>query len=258
MPESYFRFYASLNDFLPRKHRFVRFPYKYQEHQTIKHIIESIGVPHPEVDLILINGEPASFEKMVPDHSHVSVYPHFSSLDISSLNGNENRGKISGFICDGHLGKLATYLRLLGIDVWYENNAPDELLAEIAHRTGKVLITRDRGLLKRNIVREGYCVREKEPAMQLAEILNLYHHRLEIHPFSRCPRCNTILKDIEKEKIIDRLELKTKLYYNHFKICSHCNKIYWRGSHYEHMLELLNFVKEKLGKNSEEIFQDVL
>ncbi|HEY62036.1 MAG TPA: Mut7-C ubiquitin/RNAse domain-containing protein [Anaerolineae bacterium] len=252
MNTSYFRFYAELNDYLPADWRYKRFPYQYENHQTIKHLIESWGVPHTQVGLILINGISVAFSSRVADGLHVSVFPYFSRFKINELSKVLSPEiKTYRFINDGHLGKLTTYMRLLGLDVLYRNNFSDKELVEIAITKGRILLTRDRNLLKRREVVYGYCISTTEPREQLIEILRRFHLTDKIHPFKRCPRCNGILKPIEKEKILHRLEPKTKRYYNEFKICDSCSRIYWKGSHYG---RITNFIKGVIQESKVKIY----
>ena len=135
----------------------------------------------------------------------------------------------------GYLGKLADYLRLLGFDVLYKPEWDDPELAQIACDQSRVLLTRDRGLLKRKIVTRGYCVRSDAPPDQVEEIIHHFGVRDQITPFKRCIRCNGLLLPVEKSAIIERLQPLTRLYYNEYTQCQDCSQIYWKGSHYQHM-----------------------
>jgi len=202
-------------------------------------MIEALGVPHTEIDLILVNGESVDFLYSVKDTDYISIYPPFESLDISPL--SKVRPHPLGqfcFILDTHLGKLSAYLRLLGFDTLYRNNYKDEELADLS-REGRILLTRDVGLLKRSIVTHGYWLRETNLRKQLIELFNRFDLLSAIAPFQRCIKCNGLLKPIQKEAINDRLLPKTKNYYNEFHICPSCNQIYWKGSHYERMQQFI-------------------
>ena len=154
---AYFRFYAELNDFLPKNRRYVLFPLTFKNRQTVKHLIESIGVPHPEVDLILVNSEPKDFSYIVQDRDVISVYPVFESFNISAENKLRPEPlREPKFVLDGHLGRLAAYLRLLGFDCLYRNDYADEEVTGISHDENRICLTRDRGLLKRKIITRNY------------------------------------------------------------------------------------------------------
>ena len=247
MNTSYFRFYASLNDFLPSQWRNKTFPYCYESHQTVKHLIESMGVPHTQVSLILINGTSVGFERRVLDASFVSVYPCFHDFDVGHISKVlPPKLNTFQFVNDGHLGKLTVYMRLLGLDVSYSNDILDDELVEIAVNEGRILLTRDRGLLKRKEIVYGYWIHATDPREQVREVLWRYQLKDVIKPFTRCPRCNGILVPVEKEKILHLLEPKTKKYYNEFKICKSCSRIYWRGSHHDRISQFLSDTLESL------------
>jgi uncharacterized protein with PIN domain len=230
------RFYAELGDFLPPDRRGVTIEYALNEHASVKHVIEALGVPHTEVDLVLVNGESVDFSYLVQDGDRISVYPVFESLDIAPLVRVRPRPlREPRFVLDTHLGKLAAYLRMLGFDTLYRNDYGDETLARLSHGERRILLTRDRGLLKRSIVTHGYHVRETSPERQLVEILRRFDLFRLIAPFRRCMRCNGLLEPVRKDAIADRLEPKTRRYYDEFAICRTCDRIYWKGSHYRDM-----------------------
>ncbi|RMG93369.1 MAG: twitching motility protein PilT [Chloroflexi bacterium] len=242
-----FRFYAELNDFLPVYRRQVSFTYAFQEPVSVKHLIEALGVPHTEVEIILANGRSVDFSYLVQDKDEIAVYPPFTRLDVSPLvvlrppPPNPPR-----FVLDNHLGRLARYLRLLGFDTVYLNHdADDARLAQIAHDENRILLTRDRGLLKRSLVVHGYCLRSRDPRRQLTAVLRRYQLHAYIHPWQRCLRCNGRLQPVDKAAILDRLEPKTRLYYHEFQICTDCGQIYWKGSHFNRLEKLVTAVRQK-------------
>lgn len=235
-----FRFYEELNAFLSRDRRKRAFRYRCARRATVKQAIESLGVPHTEVELILVNGESVDFTHMLNDGDRVSVYPQFESLDIRPLlRVRERPLRAPRFIADAHLAALARYLRMLGFDVFMNDTLDDAGIAELGAREKRVVLTRDRELLKHRIISHGCYVHESNPRRQLEEIVARLDLRGDIMPFTRCMECNALLEDIEREKIIDRLPAGTAEYYNRFRICSGCKKIYWPGSHYERMSELI-------------------
>jgi len=235
MRQAAFRFYAELNDFLPPERRTRAFPHAFALPASVKDMIESMGVPHTEVDLILVNGKPAEFSHLVQDGEHISVCPAFTLLNVSSLLRLRPPLQDFRFVLDIHLGRLATYLRMLGFDVLYEISCDDQDLSRISARQNRILLTRDRGLLKRGEVTYGYFVRGTEPRKQLVEILRRFNLFRAVAPFQRCLRCNSLLQPVSKESISDRLPRRTGQYYNDFRICPSCDRIYWAGSHHEHM-----------------------
>ena len=242
---AFFRFYAELNDFLLKKRRYVSFPLTFKNRQSVKHLIESIGVPHPEVDLILVNSEPRDFSYLVQDKDVISVYPVFESFDISAENKlRPDPLREPKFVLDGHLGRLAAYMRLLGFDCLYRNDYADEELTEISHNENRICLTRDRGLLKRKIITRGYCLRSMDSRQQVKEVLRRFDLLGSVKPFQRCAHCNGILEDVDKKEIVDQLLPKTKQYYDKFSRCSECGHIYWKGSHFERIVILIEDLLE--------------
>jgi uncharacterized protein len=195
------------------------------------------------VDFILVNGEPVDFSYHVQDGDRVSVFPRFRSIDISSLAHllpalpGERR-----FVADGHLGRLAAYLRMLGFDTLYRSDYRDEEIARLSSTEDRILLTRDRGLLKRNEVRRGYYVRAMEPAQQLAEVLREFALSSAIAPFRRCMHCNALLRARAKECVQQRLLPQTAKYFEEFYACPNCERVYWKGSHYRRMRRLIESV----------------
>jgi uncharacterized protein with PIN domain len=231
---AHFRFYAELNDFVAPEKRQRTVVYPFQGPVSVKHMIEAAGIPHTEVELVLASGESVGFDYLVQDGDRISVYPAFATIDVFPI--TQLRPPVPtphGFILDNHLGQLARYLRLLGFDALYFNDeADDPELAKIAHDEGRILLTRDRGLLKRGLVTFGYCLRTKDSKEQLTAVLHRYQLHDQINPWSRCLRCNGMLQPVAKTEINHRLEPKTKRYFNEFRICVACEQIYWQGSHF--------------------------
>jgi hypothetical protein len=247
MPQVYFHFYGELNDFLLPGQWNTPIVYPLAGSAAVKHPIEALGVPHPEVDLILVNGRPVDFGYQLQPNDQVYVYPMDRTPTVYAS------GRVRPplmppvrFALDTHLGQLATYLRLFGFDALYRNDFDDYTLAQIASGENRVLLTRDRGLLKRKVIVYGYCVRENAPKIQLISVLRRYNLANHISVWQRCLRCNALLKPTPKEAILDRLEPKTKLYYNEFQQCPNCNQVYWRGSHYTRMQAFIESVMDEV------------
>jgi uncharacterized protein with PIN domain/sulfur carrier protein ThiS len=238
------RFYAELNDFLPRQRRFRDVERSFAVGTTVKDLIESTGVPHTEVDLILVNGDSVDLSYDVKDGDRISVYPTFESFDISpALRVRSEPLRVTRFVLDVHLGKLARHLRLLGFDTLYERDRPDRELAEISARENRILLTRDVGLLKRRIVTHGYFVRERDPGAQLREVVARLELARAVRPFTRCLNCNGELEPVDKEEIEDRLEARTRRHFDEFWVCRACKNVYWRGSHYDKLLRLVASIR---------------
>ncbi len=230
MPNARFTFLPDLNDFLTTERRKGDFWYAFESGQTIKHLIEAAGVPHTEVGRVMVNDQPVEFDYQVRDGDRVTVAP--------ATGDNDPLGE-PRFVLDNHLGRLAAYLRMLGFDVIYRNNFDDEELAQITAEEDRILLTRDRRLLMRKVVQRGYCLRSLDSRQQAIEVLRRFALFQAITPFKRCLRCNTPLERVSKEGILDRLEPLTKKYYEEFHRCPACGQIYWKGSHYEHMQQMI-------------------
>jgi len=246
MPEATFRFYAELNDFLPTQWRQKSFQCCFSSHTSIKHVIEALGVPHTEIDLILVNGTPVDFRFHAGDKDAISVYPMFESLDITAILRLRARPlRDPRFILDAHLGKLAAYLRMLGFDTLYKNDFHDEELAVISSQQKRTLLTRDRGLLKRNLITRGAYIREVRPVWQAVEVLKKFDLLHAIMPFTRCLICNERLVSVDKEAVNHRLLPETSRFFCEFVLCPVCDKVYWKGSHYERMQKTLDFIQKE-------------
>ena len=240
MAEARFRFYAELNDFLPPERRFVEFPYQFLDVATVKDRIESLGVPHTEVDLILVNGQTVDFAYRVQDGDRVSVYPVFEAFDIAGLTRLRPEPlREPRFVLDTHLGRLAAYLRLMGFDTLYQNCWTDEQLAQVSRDQRRILLTRDVGLLKRSAVTHGYFVRQTDPRWQLAEVVKRFELARLRKPFSRCLRCNALLEAVAKEEVRSQLPAGTAALHDEFQRCPGCGRVYWRGGHYRRLRELM-------------------
>jgi uncharacterized protein with PIN domain len=252
MNQASFRFYAGLNDFLPMKRRQFTFSHSFDGHPSIKDTIEALGVPHTEIDVILVNGESVDFSYLMRDGDQVSVYPPFEHIDIGQpVRIRPDPPAEARFVLDVHLGRLASYLRMLGFDTLYRNDYDDPELAQISRDEERILLTRDRGLLKRSMVRHGYSVRSTNPRQQLVEIVERYNLFDAINPFRRCARCNGLLEPIAREDIGDRLPADMRDYHDEFKICGSCGQLYWRGTHTARMEQLIEHVRaQKPGTES--------
>lgn len=198
-------------------------------HKTsVKDVIESFGVPHPEVDLIVFNGQPVDFSFHLEADTALEVYP--ISATCSSTFRLQARD-VRAFVADGHLGKLTRDLRLLGIDVSYNRDANDRELLNTMVRENRALLTRDRPLLMHRVVKTGYFPRSQDPMEQTVEVIRRFGLARSFAPFVRCLRCNGSLATVSKEAVIDQLEPLTRLYYDDFQRCPQCGQSYWRGSH---------------------------
>lgn len=234
------RFYGDLAKLIPGK------PSKYIIERTIpeptsaKDLIEACGVPHTEVDLILIDNQPVDFSYLIEKNERISVYPVFCELEIPVSVRLQKRSITSPlFLADVNLGKLARYLRMAGFDTAYSNEAEDDELISQMQGEDRVLLTRDRKLLMRNAVKKGYWPRSDHPAEQFKEVLTRFDLIDEVIPFSRCINCNGVLQTVAKKDVINQLEPLTKKHFNRFSQCPDCKQIYWAGSHRDRLDPIL-------------------
>ncbi len=236
MASVHLRFYAELTDCLPGRSAVAGFDHCFSGQVSIKDMIESLGVPHTEVDLILANGSSVDFSYRVRDGDRVSVYPVFESIDIKPLlRVRPHPLRVVRFVLDVHLGKLASYLRLLGFDSLYRGDFEDDTLAVLASAQHRILLTRDRGLLKRSQVSHGYWIRAENPRLQLIEVLRRFDLCNSLDPFGRCLRCNEKIQEVVKEEVAFRLRPRTREHYREFWLCPRCDRVYWKGSHHRQM-----------------------
>jgi uncharacterized protein len=234
MFQAFFNFSEELNIFLPSDKRNKTFPYYFDGTPSVKHLIEALGVAHTEIGAISVNSRPVDLSYLVHEQDHIQV------TSATALTDNYNHPDLEPhFILDNHLGKLAVYLRMLGFDSLYRNNYQDQELAQVSSQEKRILLTRDRRLLMRSIVLQGYCLRSLNPIDQMVEVCQRYNLTEKIKPFQRCLCCNSPLDPISKGEILPRLQPLTRKYYDEFHICPVCDKIYWKGSHYEHMQQLI-------------------
>jgi uncharacterized protein with PIN domain len=249
MPTAEIRCYGELNDFLPERERGRAFRYRFAVSGSVKDALESLGVPHPEIDLLLVNGEPAGFERLLADGDRVAAYPRFRRIDISAVSPvhlplpEEPR-----FALDGHLGKLARYLRLLGFDAAHRPQADDEALARAAAGEDRILLTRDLDLLKRRVVRRGYRVRSTRPRAQLAEVVRQFSLTDRCRPFTRCLVCGEQLAPVSPGEAAGRVPPGVAARHHAFRACPGCGRVYWPGSHHRRLSTL---VEEALGMAAE-------
>jgi hypothetical protein len=225
------RFFGALNDFLGLKQKGRWIERRLNGHPSIGDTVESLGVPHPEIAKVSVNGKPAPLSRQLRDQDRVCVRPVRKVKD-----------GVPKFVLDVHLGKLAKYLRLLGFDTLYRNDYSDRKIAQLSEQGGRTVLTRDIGLLKRKKILRGYWLREDKPLRQLEAVLDRFEPAGAVTPFSRCLCCNGRLRGVSKRSVEKEIPPKTRKYYKEFYRCSKCAKIYWPGSHYRKMEA---FIKNK-------------
>ena len=240
-----FRFYEELNEFLPVHQRKKSFEYNFTGTPSVKNSIEAIGVPHTEVDLILVDGVSVDFEILLEGGEQVSVYPVFESLDISPVVRLRPKPlRESRFVVDVNLGKLAQKLRLLGFDTLFRNDLEDDEIVQISVNEKRIILTRDKGVLKHSAATHGYWVRNSDPQKQLREVVERLQLQNSFRPFSRCSICNGSLIEVDAEVVKDKVPEDTFSMCNEFWKCSGCGQIYWEGTHFEKILRWIENLKK--------------
>jgi uncharacterized protein len=236
-----FRFYEELNDFLAPERRRREFDSPCARAATTKHMIEALGVPHTEVELILVNGESVGFDRLLRDGDRVAVYPKFEALDVTPLlRVRDHPLRVMRFVADAHLGGLAHLLRMTGFDTLYDNNFYDSEIEAIAASEGRIVLTRDRELLKRSGITHGCYVRALKSALQLREIFERLDLARGARPFTLCLHCNAPLHLIDKALVSDRVPPLVRDCYQQFSTCDVCRRVFWQGSHWRRMCELVD------------------
>jgi len=239
MPTVSIRVYAELNDFLPRERRGRSFSHEADAHSTVKDTIEGFGVPHPEIDLITVNGEPVPLAHRLRNGDRVAVYPRFHS--IAPEPGHRLAPTVlrpARFATDVHLRQLAHRLRLAGFDA--VEVADDAALAQRAHTDSRIALTRDRELLKRRLVGAGCWIRHADPDAQFVEVLRHFELADDVRPFTRCLRCNVLLETVPKNDVLDRVPPGIPPLFDEFHHCPSCRRVYWRGSHFDRLRHRLD------------------
>jgi len=247
MSTAYFDLQPEFHFFLPRDKRDVTIALAFKGRQSLKHLIESLGVPHTEVGQVTVNGQARSLDSLPHNGDRIEIRPAAPGCPLEAR-----------FLLDSHLGRLASYLRMLGFDCLYNNDYGcvvgnhygcvvgnhyhDDGIAGILAEDPRILLTRDRRLLMRKVVQYGYCLRSLDPPEQLIEVVRRFDLSGKTTPFHRCLRCNHPLEPVSKETVLDRLEPLTKIHFDEFHLCPACDQVYWKGSHVERMERLIESV----------------
>ncbi|MBI3168214.1 MAG: Mut7-C ubiquitin/RNAse domain-containing protein [Chloroflexi bacterium] len=233
MSKATFIFHGRLNDFLKRAQREQKISVEFKGEQSVKHLAESLGVPHPEIGEVQVNGQGEALDFITRDGDTLDIFPIPNGFDAEPR-----------FLLDCHLGRLTAHLRALGFDCLYENDFDDPDMADIVAAEGRILLTRDRSLLMRKKVEHGYCLRSLDSMEQLKECIVRFELAGRIHPFHRCLKCNHPLEPVEKAKVLHMLKPLTRQYFDEFHQCPACGQVYWKGSHYDKMSELIERLQE--------------
>jgi hypothetical protein len=234
------RFYEELNDFLPPEQRKRSFETTFHGTRSVLDLIQALGVPHTEIDVILVDGESVGFDHRVEGGERIAVYPTFERFDVSSVTRLRPEPlREPRFVCDVHLGHLARDLRTLGFDTSYERELTDDEIVARAVDEHRIVLTRDRGILERRAVTHGHWIRTTDPEAQVAEVVRALDLKGSIELFTRCRECNGELEAVARVTVHDEVPPKIFAEHDEFTRCSRCRRVYWRGSHYDRMRERL-------------------
>lgn len=244
---AFVRCYAELNDFLPGVRRYATFPVSLQTPMSVRDVAGIVGIPHDHIDLILVNGTSVEFSSVVSNEDRIAFYPVFESFDISPVTKlRDTPLRQRRFVLDVHLGKLASHLRMLGFDSVYNNSFRDDELERIAVDEHRTLLSKDRELLERDTITRCYLVKNTDPRQQLIEVLCRFDLVSSVRLFTRCIECNMLLERVDKSLIMDRLPGRVRRLFDEFQTCRSCDRIYWKGSHFQRMKQFVDGVMKEM------------
>ncbi len=240
MSKATFRFYEELNDFLPRHRRKTDFEAEFTARRSIKDMIEALGVPHTEIDLILANGKSVDFKYILKDGNRISVYPVFESLESEKVTHKQKKPlRRTRFIADFNLGNIVRYMRVLGFDIYSDSSLTRDKIIELSKKENRIILTTSRTPLKFKDISHGIFLRPGSVEEQIRYVMDYLDIKDKVKPFSRCLRCNEKLTSIPIEGISDRIPPGTKSFCNEYTYCETCDKIFWRGSHVDEMQKVV-------------------
>ncbi|RYZ34907.1 MAG: twitching motility protein PilT [Myxococcaceae bacterium] len=238
------RFHGALNDFLAPERRGVAFTHVLQGSPSVKDLIESLGPPHPEVDVVLVDDEPVGFEHRAEADTSLAVYPvHLAPRLPPESRVGPPLPDMPRFVLDVGLGRLSGFLRMLGFDTLWRNDFADDHLARLSRQESRVLLTRDLGVLKRSEVVHGYFPRATDPAHQLVEVVRRYALTSRMRPFSRCMACNAPLSNATPDEVQGRVPEGVAGRHSHFRQCPGCQRVFWPGTHHDRMQALVDTLR---------------
>lgn len=245
MNRATFRFYEELNDLLPRSRQKIEFEVYFRGKGSAKDMIEAQGVPHTEVDLILVNGISVDFGYMIQDGDRISVYPVFESLDIEDVTHlRQIPLRRPRFIADINIGDIVKYMRALGLDVYFDPDLSPRGIIHVSKQEKRTILTKSRKLLKYRDVTHGIFIRPGTRIDQIRRIIDFLSLRAHIHPFSRCLRCNTPLVQVPKQRVMDRIPPKVRTWGDEYVYCAHCDQVYWKGTHFDRIKKVVDEILE--------------
>jgi uncharacterized protein len=239
--ETIVRVYEELNAFLPSHQQKKDFTIQIDSNTQIQELLDILKLPISKVDLILLNGESAGLDYQLNAGDRISIYPVFETFNIDSINRlREIPLRRLRFACDVHLGKLAKYLRMLGLDVFYKNDIYYYQIINLSLEQERIILTKDNELVKDKRITRAYLVKQSNPRMQLFEIISYFDLIGIIKPLSRCLKCNLSVQPVEKNSIKKQVPAPILNLHQSFMKCYGCKRIYWMGSHYQAMMNWIS------------------
>ena len=142
------------------------------------------------------------------------------------------------FVADVMVGKLARWLRVLGLDVVYSNVLTDDEIMRLAKSENRIILTRDTGMLSRLIESRYVFIESDHYKDQVQQVVRTFDLK-EFRVFSRCLECNTLLQDVDREAVFEKVPPFVYLTQDRFAICPTCDRVYWHGTHADEMLKRL-------------------
>jgi uncharacterized protein with PIN domain len=249
-----FRFYEELNDYLRPELRKRTLTRPIADTPSVKDAIEALGVPHTEIDLILVDGRSVRFNHKLSGGERIAVYPEFERFDITPIHRLRSRPlRTPRFVADAHLGTLARHLRLLGFDTLYDTERPDAELAQLTSSERRILLTRDVGLLKRKAVERGYWLRATDPERQIEEVVDALQLTRALRPFTRCMSCNGRLAPVARARVTGLVPPRVHGRFRAFTRCRICRRIYWRGTHFTRLQRLVAHLRSPRGPRRSDV-----
>ncbi|MGX1560787.1 Mut7-C RNAse domain-containing protein [Streptomyces sp. NPDC055506] len=225
-PEIHVEFAPELHVFAPRARRAGTVRAATDGVAGLGHVVESLGVPLTEVGALVVDGREVPFSHVPAAGESVTVRAVARPQKIP--------GAPLRFLLDVHLGTLARRLRLLGVDTAYEStDIGDPALASRSAAEQRVMLSRDRGLLRRRELWAGAFVYSTRPEEQLRDVLDRF--RPELLPWTRCTACNGVLRKATKDEVADQLKRGTHATYDVFAQCGACGRAYWKGAHHDQL-----------------------
>ncbi|MFJ3510157.1 Mut7-C RNAse domain-containing protein [Streptomyces luteogriseus] len=240
-PEIQVEFAPELHVFVPRARAAGAVRAATDGVSGLGHVVESLGVPLTEVGALLVDGREVPVAHVPAAGESVTVRAVARPQQVP--------GAPLRFLLDVHLGTLARRLRLLGVDTAYEStDIGDPALAARSAAEHRVMLSRDRGLLRRRELWAGAFVYSTRPEEQLRDVLERF--RPELLPWTRCTACNGVLREAPKDEVADQLKHGTHATYDVFAQCTACGRAYWRGAHHEQLEAIVEQAMARFGPSA--------